>query len=76
MREICGHDYFNSGCLICVRRRIMDLSTENFRYKKALEDINKVLSVPAAEYVPAIRDAFVILDEVFDGSRDVWRVKP
>jgi hypothetical protein len=30
--------------------------------KKALEDVDKVLQVEAAEYVPAIRDAFTIID--------------
>ena len=37
------------------------------RYRAALERINKTLTVPAAEYVPAIQGAFQIIDTALAG---------
>lgn len=37
------------------------------RYREALERVNKTLTVPAAEYVPAIQDAFQIIDTALAG---------
>ena len=37
------------------------------RYRAALERVNKTLTVPAAEYVPAIQDAFQIIDTALAG---------
>jgi hypothetical protein len=34
--------------------------------REALERVNKTLTVPAAEYVPAIGDAFVIIDQALE----------
>lgn len=37
------------------------------RYRTALERVDKALTVPAAEYVPAIQDAFQIIDTALKG---------
>lgn len=44
-----------------------DLLEQRDRYRAALERINKTLTVPAAEYVPAIQDAFQIIDTALAG---------
>lgn len=36
------------------------------RYRTALERVNGALTVPAAEYVPAIQDAFQIIDRALN----------
>ena len=46
----------------------VELINEIERLTDAIVRIDRVLRVPAAEYVPAIGDAFKIIDEVTDGN--------
>ena len=40
------------------------------RHREDLELLNQTLTVPAAEYVPAIQDAFTILDRMLEHTHD------
>lgn len=46
-----------------IREAVADHKKKFDKLVKALEDVSKVLTVPAAEYVPAIGDAFKIIDQ-------------
>lgn len=53
----------------CVLARALEESErERERLVGALRRVDRVLRVPAAEYVPAISDAFSVIDEVLGGK--------
>ena len=56
-----------AGHLAAAEEVIDKVSAERDRYRAALERVDKMLTVPAAEYVPAIQDAFQIIDAALAG---------
>lgn len=67
---ICGNclssetvKYYPSCCIVTDRKSFEPIFTKLEEALKVIEEIDKTLQIPAAEYVPAISDTFTIIDK-------------
>ena len=49
------------------RDEITALQADNERLREALKHVNEILTIPAAEYVPAIPDAWAVIEAALKG---------